>query len=457
MADFIIPLRKSALAVSLVVSISIVLYSAFTNPQIPSPTRWFSLCRECYSAIHFVDRSCHANQSGRNAGRTNISHILFGLGASSNTWHERRHYSELWWDPKTTRGYVWLDEHPPSNFSWPEKSPPYRVSHGSTWFGRARKRSSSDRIARIVKESFDLGLEDVRWFVMGDDDTVFFVENLVSVLAMYDHRQMYYVGGISESVEQNLMHSYGMGFGGGGFAISFPLACELAKILDVCIRRYHYFYGSDEKIAASVSELGVPLTRESGFHQLDIRGDPYGLLAAHPPTPLVSLHHLHHVSTLFPNQTQLGSLSTLMGAYRVDPGRTLQQSFCYDRKRKWSVSISWGYTVQLYPSLVVARDLEMPLQTFRTWRSWSDGPFVFNTRPWKPDPCERPVIYFLDQIEEVGECKTWTSYKRAAAELGEKCNQSAYNKEMVVERISVSALKMGSEEWTKVTSPSFSL
>lgn len=103
---------------------------------------------------------------------------------------------------------------------------------------------------------------------MGDDDTVFFTDNLVSVLAKYDHHLMYYVGANSESVEQDVMHSYEMAFGGGGFAISYPLAAELAKVLDGCVYRYYTFYGSDQKIAACMNEIGVSLTRERGFHQV---------------------------------------------------------------------------------------------------------------------------------------------------------------------------------------------
>lgn len=118
-------------------------------------------------------------------------------------------------------------------------------------------------------ESYKLGLENVRWFVMGDDDTVFFTENLVTVLAKYDHNQMYYIGGNSESVEQDQMHSYGMAFGGGGFAISYPLAAELVKVMDGCLHRYSFFYGSDQRVWACIAELGVPLTTERGFHQVN--------------------------------------------------------------------------------------------------------------------------------------------------------------------------------------------
>jgi hypothetical protein len=81
---------------------------------------------------------------------------------------------------------------------------------------------------------------------MGDDDTVFFPDNLVAVLRKYDHRDMYYVGAPSESAEQDAMHSYGMAFGGGGFAVSYAAAAELARVMDGYLDRYRRFYGSDD-------------------------------------------------------------------------------------------------------------------------------------------------------------------------------------------------------------------
>ena len=103
---------------------------------------------------------------------------------------------------------------------------------------------------------------------MGDDDTVFFMENLIDMLGRYDHNQMYYIGANSESVEQDVVHSYTMAYGGGGFAISYPLATVLVQILDGCINRYAHMYGSDQKIQGCISEIGVPLTKEHGFHQV---------------------------------------------------------------------------------------------------------------------------------------------------------------------------------------------
>ncbi|XP_030513540.1 uncharacterized protein LOC115727462 [Rhodamnia argentea] len=418
-------------------SISLVLYSAFTNTR---ETHWLRLPE--------LPRPRPRIPGPDGAAPTNISHILFGIGGSLRTWHDRSRYSSLWWEPNSTRGFVWLDEKPPENFSWPEGSIPYRVSEDATRF-KSSSSKSAPRIARIVLESFRLELPNVRWFVMGDDDTVFFPRNLVTVLAKYDHRQMWYIGSNSESVEQDVMHGYSMAFGGGGFAISHPLAAELADILDRCLDRYSHFYGSDQRVWACVREVGVPLTVERGFHQIDIRGDPYGILSAHPVAPLVSLHHLDDVDPIFPHRTQIDALKALMDPYRIDPARILQQSFCYDPNQKWSISISWGYTIQIYPSLVTANVLETPFQMFKTWRTWGNEPFTFNTRPESSDPCRQPVIYFVDTVREAGWTGSLTTYKRSDSKASRGCAKADYARVLAVESITVSSMKMGPDYWNK--------
>lgn len=185
--------------------------------------------------------------------------------------------------------------------------------------------------------------------------------------------------------------------------------------------------------------------------QLDIRGNPYGLLAAHPLAPLVSLHHLDYLEPIFPNQTRLSSLNSLRKPYRVDPSRILQQCVCYDRKRKWSISISWGYTIQVYPFMVPVKDLQKPLQTFKTWRSWSSGPFTFNTRPVRSNPCDRPIVYYLERVEEVGKSGSLTIYKRSVIKEGKECDTQDYRRAKAVQSITVSSLKLDPQIWKKVT------
>lgn len=206
---------------------------------------------------------------------TTLAHVVFVIGASRTTWAKRGVYTGLWWRPGATRGHVWLDGEPSG--PWLPSWPPYRVVRpNAARFGR--QHAAAARMAQAVAEAYHetaAGVEEVagsggeaRWLVMGDDDTVFFPENLAAVLDSYDHREMYYVGSSSESVGQNVAHSYAMAFGGGGYAISFPAAAALAGIMDGCLDRYNDMYGSDHRVQACLAELGVPLTREPGFHQV---------------------------------------------------------------------------------------------------------------------------------------------------------------------------------------------
>lgn len=169
---------------------------------------------------------------------TELKHIVFGIAGSSNLWTKRKEYIKLWWRPKETRGVVWLDKKVYAKKN--EGLPQIRISGDTSRFKYTNRQGqrSALRISRVVSETLRLGMKDVRWFVMGDDDTVFIVENLVRVLSKYDHRQLYYIGSSSESHVQNIYFSYAMAYGGGGFAISYPLAKELEKMQDKCIQRY---------------------------------------------------------------------------------------------------------------------------------------------------------------------------------------------------------------------------
>ncbi|CAF1704059.1 hypothetical protein HID58_053617 [Brassica napus] len=438
--DYLVLFTRFSILTCLIVSVSLVLRATFSSSSAP------------YSyGLRFpaVSQKALATPPTISTGPINISHIQFCIAGAAETWLDRSRYTSLWWS-NSTRGFVWLDKpvminknHSDNRFSIPA-----RVSDKSWTRFRFSSSRAAVRIARVVLDSYRLNLPDVRWFVMGDDDTVFFAENLVEALSKYDHEEMWYVGGNSESVEQDVMHDYDMAFGGGGFAISRPLAARLAAAMDGCLQRYFYFYGSDQRIAACVSEIGVAFTEERGFHQLDIRGDPYGFLSAHPLAPLVSLHHLEYLDPLFPNKTPIESLQTLVKPYTLDPHRILQQINCHDHKRQWSISISWGYSIQIYTYFLTTKDLETPLQTFKTWRSFRDGPFTFNTRPLKPDPCERPVTYFMDGAEDARGSGTKTWYSVGDKNYGH-CEKSEHTRVNKVKRILVTSMKMDPEYWKK--------
>ncbi|XP_026426192.1 uncharacterized protein LOC113322334 [Papaver somniferum] len=330
---------------------------------------------------------------------TELKHVFFCIAASSKLWEQRKEYIKQWWRPRVTRGIVWLDKRVRTRRN--ENLPEIRISGDTRRFRYSNRQGSRSalRISRVVSETLRLGLKDVRWFVMGDDDTVFFVDNVVGVLSKYDHRQYYYIGSSSESHVQNIFFSYSMAYGGGGFAISYPLAVALEKIQDRCMNRYPGLYGSDDRIQACMAELGVPLTKETGFHQYDVYGDLLGLLAAHPVAPLVSLHHLDVVDPIFPKMKRAKAVEHLFEGTQFDSSSIMQQSICYSKKHAWSISVSWGYVVQILRGVMSPRELEMPTRTFLNWYKRADyTAYAFNTRPVTKHPCQKPFIYYMSTV-----------------------------------------------------------
>ncbi|THU66554.1 hypothetical protein C4D60_Mb05t15370 [Musa balbisiana] len=323
---------------------------------------------------------------------TGLQHIVFGIAASAKLWERRKEYIRLWWRPRQMRGFVWLDK-PVKEFnsSYTRDLPPLKISGDTSRFPYTHRRGdrSAIRISRIVSETFRLRLPSVRWFVMGDDDTVFIADNLARFLSRFDHRQPYYIGSPSESHLQNIYFSYGMAYGGGGFAISAPLAAALSRVQDRCLRRYPALYGSDDRIQACMAELGVPLTRHPGFHQYDVYGDLLGLLTAHPVAPLLSLHHLDVVQPIFPRvRSRAAALRRLFeGPVRLDPaGR----------------------------GVTSPREMEMPARTFLNWYRRADyTAYAFNTRPVARHPCQRPFVYYLSATRyDAARRTTITMYER---------------------------------------------
>ncbi|KAJ6426557.1 hypothetical protein OIU84_022203 [Salix udensis] len=333
---------------------------------------------------------------------TGFQHIVFGIAASAKLWEQRQNYIKIWYKPQEMRGIVWLDDKVKNQEREDSNLPPIKISSDTSRFSYTNKQGHS----------------------------------------------------LSESHLQNIFFSYGMAYGGGGFAISYPLAKALVKMQDRCIQRYPGLYGSDDRMQACMAELGVPLTKEVGFHQAflagqswdmfwesrvygalcnfkgllgrkalsimsykyhylnqelnnscvicryDVYGNLFGLLASHPVTPLVSLHHLDVVEPIFPNATRVQALQWLKVPMKLDSAGLMQQSICYDKSKRWTVSVSWGFAVQIFRGVFSPREIEMPSRTFLNWYRKADYiAYAFNTRPVSRNPCQKPFVFYLSKAK----------------------------------------------------------
>lgn len=145
-----------------------------------------------------------------------------------------------------------------------------------------------------------------------------------------------------------------------------------------------------------ISTLSITFFHFIFGNQFDVYGSLFGLLAAHPVASLVSLHHLDVVEPIFPNMDRIHALERLKVPMKLDSAGLAQQSICYDINRSWTVSISWGYAVQIFRGISSAREMELPALTFLNWYKKADHTaYPFNTRPVHRHRCQEPFVYYL--------------------------------------------------------------
>ncbi|XP_071712359.1 uncharacterized protein [Rutidosis leptorrhynchoides] len=372
---------------------------------------------------------------------TNISHLVFGIVGSTEAWYYRKGYIESWWRPNVTRGYLYLDTNPTNDLlPWSQNSPPFRVSDDLSKLLNETKHAAPImvRMVHAIIEVFREEQEDVRWYIMGDDDSLFFVDNLVDVLSKYDHTKYIYIGGHSEFIMSNHWYSTDMGFGGAGLIMSYPLVKVVQKNIENCFRRYPYLTSADHILMTCVNDFGVSMTTHQGLHQIDLNGDISGLLSSHPKAPLLSLHHFDNIDPLFPTMNRVESTKHLMKASNVDQARLLQQTICYNRHLSWSFSVSWGYSIHIYERIIPRSFLKIPLETFKPWHPNFEPPlYMFNTRRLTNNSCLMPHMFSFDSIKRINDNEVLTSYVREGPRWMPTCGLGGSHSADLVFRIEV--------------------
>lgn len=105
-------------------------------------------------------------------------------------------------------------------------------------------------------------------------------------------------------------------------------------------------------------------------------------------------------------------MAHLIKASNFDSARILQQSVCYDSLNTVTVSVVWGYAIQVYEGNKLLPDLLTVQKTFSTWRRGSgvQSNYMFSTREYPRDPCARPLVFFLNSVGSDGTEGTWSNY-----------------------------------------------
>ncbi|CAM4836485.1 unnamed protein product [Rotaria magnacalcarata] len=227
--------------------------------------------------------------------------------------------------------------------------------------------------------SSNASVKTIQWFAFGDDDTVWFLDNLLQTLQQYNASTSIYLGNISDKLGAIRHHGTYYAYGGGGIILSRPLALKAAQHMKDC-RRFHHFFGGDEMIGKCITEiLKINLTRNQNFHQMDHEGDMDGYFES-GIQGLVSLHHMFSYWEPFPEEHTINPRETmdlLKLAYQTFNHDFLKRYVRIDQQTNRTFLLTMGYSFSVINRILTHDEL---MKVENTW--WCCSQFVDQeTRP----------------------------------------------------------------------------
>lgn len=111
--------------------------------------------------------------------------------------------------------------------------------------------------------------------------------------------------------------------------------------------------------------------------------------------------------------TRIQAVDHLFQAVHADPARILEQTVCYDKSNLLTVSVAWGYAVQVFEGNQLLPDLLSLQRTFTPWKRGKNvsASYMLNTRVNPSDPCKKPDVFFLKKVLSSID-GVWTEYTR---------------------------------------------
>jgi hypothetical protein len=231
----------------------------------------------------------------------------------------------------------------------------------------------------------------IQWFAIGDDDTLWFINNLLHTLRQYNSSNKIYLGDVSDAVSQIARHGDSFAYGGGDILLSRPLALLFAQHFQLCGRSI--YIGGDGMIGRCVYQVSnVSLTKNKNFHQMDHSGDITGIFES-GIDGLVSLHHMQSWWKPFPdghNDKLNETMYLLELAYKTFDRDFLKRYVHFNYKTNQTLLLTMGYSFHVFNRILSHEELT---QVERTWCCSE----MFG-RKFRPKEDNKTTWYFRDLI-----------------------------------------------------------
>ncbi|UJR16834.1 hypothetical protein I4U23_003733 [Adineta vaga] len=220
---------------------------------------------------------------------------------------------------------------------------------------------------KLEKDNHDSNIKKkIQWFAVGDDDTLWFINNLLRLLEYYNSSSALYLG--NTSTKKILLNRHGafFGYGGAGILFSRPLVLLFVQHRQEC-EQFLTAFGGDEMIGKCVTQvLKINLTKNNHFHQMDLFGDMLGLIE-NGMDRLVTLHHMFSHWRPFPDSDtdKLNeTIYRLSIAYTTFNEHYLKRYLYFNYNTNQSVLLTLGHSVSVFNRILSHKDFS---QIEKTW------------------------------------------------------------------------------------------
>jgi hypothetical protein len=284
----------------------------------------------------------------------------------------------LWTVPNLSISVYW--SHWDDDEAYSMQNPKTLSSQQQIWFERLKlipqiifsgtleSMALHEKWFRMASSAVQHAPSSTRWFILADDDTIWFPRVLMGALkaleAQYGDplKDMIYAGDVSELPHQTAWLGQ-MAFGGGGAILSRALALELVKLIPSCSRRFEMeSIGGDARLARCIALVRptnpVPFIRLPVLNQLDLwhaRNPQAYLSSRFSRAPPASLHHVNFLPPILPANNPLELLNflsrnipTALQYRRIHFRASSQWPACKAHASDCSVFFTFGFALRVY-------------------------------------------------------------------------------------------------------------
>jgi hypothetical protein len=221
--------------------------------------------------------------------------------------------------------------------------------------------------------------KNISWFAIGDDDTIWFINNLLKTLEEYNSSKLIYLGNISDRNESIQRHGNDYAYGGGGILLSKPLIQLINQYYQQCQKLFFNLLGGDQILGKCITQLlNINLTINKHFHQIDLQGNIQGFLQS-GINGLVTLHHMFSLWEPFPEEHfkyEKDILNTIQLAYYTFHQLFFQRFFKRNFQSNQTLLLTIGYSFTLFNRILSLEELN---QVEITWEN--SQLYQIQTRP----------------------------------------------------------------------------